>query len=59
MISPPILNYYYPMKGWIFVNFFINKRSKDLTMQINFLQPSLIIFTQGADIFGHDSVRMH
>ncbi len=35
MIFPPILNSYYPMKGSIFV-IFLNKRSKGLTMQINF-----------------------
>ncbi len=58
IIFPLILNYYYPMKGQIFVHF-INKRSKGLTMQINYtsnnfrLKTSLIIFTKGADIFGH------
>ncbi len=35
---------------------FFNIRSKGLTMQINFLQPSLIIFTKGAEIFGHDCI---
>ncbi len=35
MIFPPILNSYYPVKGLIFV-IFLNKRSKGLTMQINF-----------------------
>ncbi len=34
-VSPPILNSYYPMKVYIFVNVF-NKISKGLTMQINF-----------------------
>ncbi len=58
MIFPLTLNYYYPMKGQIFVHF-INKRSKGLTMEINEtsnnfrLKTSLIIFTKGADIFGH------
>ncbi len=28
-------------------------------MQFNFLQPSLIIFTKGADIFGHDCMYIY
>ncbi len=34
IIFTPILNSYYPMKGSIFI--FLNKRSIELTMQINF-----------------------
>ncbi len=48
-----ILNYY-PMKGYIFVNY-LNKRSKGLTMQINFhsLIWSYLPIIYCADIFGH------
>ncbi len=51
MIFPPILNYYYPMKGKIFV---IKKRSKGLTKKDALSQHSLIIFTKGANIFVRD-----
>ncbi len=55
MIFPPILNSYYPMKGWIFV-IFLNKRINNADL---FSQPSLIIFTKGADIFGHDCMYIY
>ncbi len=46
------------MKGYIFVNFF-NKRSKGLTMQINFHSLLWSYLPKGGDVFGHDCICVH
>ncbi len=42
-----------------FAYYFLNKRSKGLTMQINFPRPPLIIFTKGANNSDHDCVYIY
>ncbi len=58
MIFPPHFKFLLSNERLDFcdVFFFLNKRSKGLTMQIIFLHSPLIIFTKGANIFGHDCV---
>ncbi len=49
--TPPTFNCLTSMKGYIFVNFFNRINNADL-----FLQPSLLIFTKGANNSDHDCI---